>query len=180
MHKRRGALEQMGLLIAHCTSGTRVLSMTNTRWSRRAGESASLRHFRAGAADACVLWCSVIPYALVLTRAGWASRIAPSQGWPTRHLGQRLDRRGIGAAGILSEQRRVVTRCRAGVVSDPTTPVPVDDSRTGVFRRRPSSVGARTPAVRAQGYDRTRAAIAGGLVGAAYMAHRAVPETGAC
>ena len=107
-------------------------------------------------------------------RAGCASRLAPSQVWPTRHVGQASRRRGIGSPGIVSEQRMGGHSAAGGVVSDRhNAGASGRFADAGVFRADHLR-SALDAAVRA-GYDTdTVAAIAGGLLGAAYGAS-AVP-----
>lgn len=132
-----------------------------------------LTHFDPDAGDACVLWCSAIRHAVLTgeldVRVG------------LRHLD--ADRRGLWSERFdEAENKRpadfpnngwVVAALQAAWSAITTTPVPTDDPASSVFRAGHLRF-ALDAAVRA-GFDTdTVAAIAGGLLGAAYGAS-AVP-----
>ena len=132
-----------------------------------------LTHFEPDAGDACVLWCSAIRHAVLHRRAGCASRLAPFEAGRRDTWAKRLDDAESAPPASFPNNGWVVTALQAAWSAIATTPVPVDDSRTGVFRADHLRL-ALDAAVRA-GYDTdTVAAIAGGLLGAAYGAS-AVP-----
>jgi ADP-ribosyl-[dinitrogen reductase] hydrolase len=132
-----------------------------------------LTHFDPDAGDACVLWCAAIRHAV---------------------LTGKLDIR-VGLRHIESSRRDLWVKCRDAAEAAPpssfpnngwvvaalqaawsaiaTTPVPVDDLVAGVFRADHLRF-ALDAAVRAGNDTDTVAAIAGGLLGAAYGAS-AVP-----
>lgn len=132
-----------------------------------------LTHFDPDAADACVLWCCAIRHA-VLTgeldarmglqhidsdrRAKWASLIEVAE------ASQPSDFKNNGW---------VVEALQAAWSAIANTPVPEDDPARGVFRVDRLRL-ALDAAVRGGGDTDTVAAIAGGLLGAAYGAS-AVP-----
>jgi ADP-ribosylglycohydrolase len=130
-----------------------------------------LTHHDPDAGDACVLWCSAIRHAVLTgeldVRVG------------LRHLDshrrdvwvERLDAAESGVPASFPNNGWVVTALQAAWSAIATTPVPDDDA--GLFRADHLRL-ALDAAVRA-GYDTdTVAAIAGGLLGAAYGAS-AVP-----
>lgn len=128
-----------------------------------------LTHFDPDAGDACVLWCSAIRHA-VLTgeldmRAGLHHIISDRRTlWA-----KRLDDAEAAFPASFPNNGWVVTALQAAWSAIATTPVPQDDPEAGVFRADHLRL-ALDAAVRA-GYDTdTVAAIAGGLLGAAYGA----------
>ncbi|MGZ6832984.1 MAG: ADP-ribosylglycohydrolase family protein [Mycobacteriaceae bacterium] len=132
-----------------------------------------LTHYDPEAGDACVLWCCAIRHAIFTgeldARIGlqhidtarrdlWASRMEVAE---------------ASQPSDFTNNGWVVEALQAAWSAIATTPVPQDDPATGVFRadhlRR-----ALEAAVRGGGDTDTVAAIAGGLLGAAYGAS-AVP-----
>ncbi len=132
-----------------------------------------LTHFDPDAGDACVLWCSAIGHAV---RTGLLdARIG------LRHLDstrrelwtKRLDAAEAAPPATFPNNGWVVSALQAAWSAIVTTPVPVDDPAAGTCRADHLRL-ALDAAVRA-GFDTdTVAAIAGGLLGAAYGAS-AVP-----
>lgn len=132
-----------------------------------------LTHFDPEAGDACVLWCLAIRHAILTGIVD--ARIGLC------HLP--ADRRDIWAARLdTAENARpasfpnngwVVTALQAAWSAIATTPVPTDDPTAGVFRADHLRL-ALDSAVRCGNDTDTVAAIAGGLLGAAYGAS-AVP-----
>jgi ADP-ribosylglycohydrolase len=132
-----------------------------------------LTHFDPEAGDAVVLWCSAIRHAVLTgsldVRVGM-HHVAADR----RHLWrQRLDAAEAGRPADFPNNGWVVSALQAAWCAIATTPVPQDDPSVGTFRADHLRL-ALDAAVRA-GFDTdTVAAIAGGLLGAAYGAS-AVP-----
>jgi ADP-ribosyl-[dinitrogen reductase] hydrolase len=132
-----------------------------------------LTHFDPDAGDACVLWCLAIRHAILTGSVD--ARIG------LRHLP--ADRRDKWAARLDAAENAqpadfpnngwVVTALQAAWSAIATTPVPTDDPAAGVFRADRLRL-ALDAAVRCGNDTDTVAAIAGGLLGAAYGAS-AVP-----
>lgn len=133
-----------------------------------------LTHHDEDAGDACVLWCSAIRHAVLTgeldARVGLHHIAAERRDlWATR-----VDAAESAAPASFPNNGWVVTAMQAAWSAIVTTPVPKDDPEAGTFRADHLRV-ALDAAVRA-GYDTdTVAAIAGGLLGAAYGAS-AVPS----
>jgi ADP-ribosylglycohydrolase len=132
-----------------------------------------LTHFDPDASDAVVLWCSAIRRAVLTARLDvriGLRHIPPER----RELWQeRLDAAEAGRPADFPNNGWVVSALQAAWSAIATTPVPQDDPIAGTFRADHLRL-ALDAAVRA-GYDTdTVAAIAGGLLGAAYGAS-AVP-----
>jgi ADP-ribosyl-[dinitrogen reductase] hydrolase len=132
-----------------------------------------LTHYDPEAGDACVLWCLAIRHAILTgeldariglqhidsgRRAVWASR---------------LDTAEASQPSDFANNGWVVEALQAAWSAIATTPVPQDDPATGVFRADHLRL-ALDAAVRCGNDTDTVAAIAGGLLGAAYGAS-AVP-----
>ncbi|ABM11942.1 ADP-ribosylglycohydrolase family protein [Mycolicibacterium vanbaalenii] len=133
-----------------------------------------LTHFHPEAGDACVLWCLAIRHA-VLTgdlevriglphipsgrRDTWAARVAEAE--------------QAGAYHFALGNERAASALQAAWAAVVHTPTPTDDPVCRVFRADHLRLAIET-AARARGHTNTVAAIAGGLVGAAYGAS-AVP-----
>ncbi|KRE25633.1 ribosylglycohydrolase [Mycobacterium sp. Soil538] len=132
-----------------------------------------LTHFDPDAGDACVLWCSAIRHAVLTgeldVRVG-LGHLTPDR----RELWSgRLDAAEAGRPADFPGNGWVVSALQAAWSAIATMPVPQDDPAIGVFRadhlRRSLDAAVRA------GFDTdTVAAIAGGLLGAAYGAS-AVP-----
>jgi ADP-ribosyl-[dinitrogen reductase] hydrolase len=137
-----------------------------------------LTHFDPDAGDACVLWCMAIRHAILTGSID--ARIG------LRHL--TADRRDKWAARLDAAENAqpadfpnngwVVTALQAAWSAIATTPVPTDDPAAGVFRADHLRL-ALDAAVRCGNDTDTVAAIAGGLLGAAYGAS-AVPAEWRC
>ena len=132
-----------------------------------------LTHFDPEAGDACVLWCCAIRHAV---RTGELDvRIG------LRHIesdrrdvwSNRLDAAESSRPADFANNGWVVAALQAAWSAIATTPIPVDDPASGVFRADHLRL-ALDAAVRAGDDTDTVAAIAGGLLGAAYGAS-AVP-----
>ncbi len=128
-----------------------------------------LTHYDPDAGDACVLWCCAI------RRAVLSGELNVRVGLPhiasdRRELwAERLDAAEAAPPSSFPNNGWVVTAMQAAWSAIARTPVPVDDPEAGVFRADHLRL-ALDAAVRA-GYDTdTVAAIAGGLLGAAYGA----------
>jgi protein-tyrosine phosphatase len=132
-----------------------------------------LTHFEPDAGDACVLWCSAIRHAVLTAELDGRAGLHHLKAGRRNTWAKRLDDAESAQPASFPNNGWVVTALQAAWSAIATTPVPVDDSRTGVFRADHLR-SALDAAVRA-GYDTdTVAAIAGGLLGAAYGAS-AVP-----
>lgn len=132
-----------------------------------------LTHFDPDAGDACVLWCSANRHAVVTgeldVRVG-LGHLAPDRRelWSTR-----LDAAEAGRPADFPNNGWVVSALQAAWSAIATTFVPQDDPIAGVFR--PDHLRLSLDAAVRAGFDTdTVAAIAGGLLGAAYGAS-AVP-----
>jgi ADP-ribosyl-[dinitrogen reductase] hydrolase len=132
-----------------------------------------LTHTDPGAGDACVLWCSAIRHA-VLT-GGIDARTGLRHIDPSRRTiwKQRLDAAEVDTPASFANNGWVVAALQAAWSAISTTTVPVHDPAAGVFRADHLRF-ALDAAVRAGDDTDTVAAIAGGLIGAAYGAS-AVP-----
>ncbi|UUO01342.1 ADP-ribosylglycohydrolase family protein, partial [Mycolicibacterium novocastrense] len=128
-----------------------------------------LTHHDEDAGDACVLWCCAIRHAVLTgepdARVGLRHIAAERRDlWVTR-----LDAAESAPPASFPHNGWVVTAMQAAWSAIATTPVPKDDPEAGTFRADHLRM-ALDAAVRA-GYDTdTVAAIAGGLLGAAYGA----------
>ncbi|WP_428342357.1 ADP-ribosylglycohydrolase family protein [Mycobacterium sp.] len=133
-----------------------------------------LTHFDPEAGDACVLWCVAIRYAILTgeidvrrgldwipadRRALWSSRLDEAEASQPSAF---ADKNGWVVAGLQAAWSAIVN-----------TPVPMDDPASEVFRADHLRLALET-AVRGGNDTDTVAAIAGGLLGAAYGAS-AVP-----
>ncbi len=132
-----------------------------------------LTHYDPEAGDACVLWCCAIQHAILTG--------IPDARIGLQHIG--LDRRDLWATRLDAAEASkpsdfenngwVVEALQAAWSAIATTPVPQDDPAKGVFRADHLRLSLDA-AVRGGGDTDTVAAIAGGLLGAAYGAS-AVP-----
>jgi ADP-ribosyl-[dinitrogen reductase] hydrolase len=132
-----------------------------------------LTHYDPEAGDACVLWCCAIRHA-ILTGA-LDARIG-LQHIPTERRdiwAARLDAAEKAQPSDFTNNGWVVEALRAAWSAITTTPIPTDHPAEGVFRADHLRL-ALDAAVRGGGDTDTVAAIAGGLLGAAYGAS-AVP-----
>jgi ADP-ribosyl-[dinitrogen reductase] hydrolase len=132
-----------------------------------------LTHYDPEAGDACLLWCLAIRHAILTgelnVRIG-LQHIAADR----RELwAKRLDVAEASHPSDFTNNGWVVEALQGAWSAITTTPVPQDDPATGVFRADHLRV-ALDAAVRGGGDTDTVAAIAGGLLGAAYGAS-AVP-----
>ncbi len=132
-----------------------------------------LTHFDPDAGDACVLWCSAIRHAVLTgnldVRIGLGHLDSDRQELWT----ERLDTAEGSPPAAFPNNGWVVAALQAAWSAIATTPVPEDDPAAGTLRADHLRL-ALDAAVRA-GFDTdTVAAIAGGLLGAAYGAS-AVP-----
>ncbi len=132
-----------------------------------------LTHYDPEACDACVLWCLAIRHAILTgmldARIGLHHIDADRRAlWATR-----LDVAEASQPSDFTNNGWVVEALQAAWCAIATTPIPPDDPATGVFRVDHLRL-ALDAAVRGGGDTDTVAAIAGGLLGAAYGAS-AVP-----
>ena len=132
-----------------------------------------LTHFDPDAGDACVLWCSAIRHAVLTGELDVRIGMRHLESGRRDLWSKRLDAAESARPASFANNGWVVAALQAAWSAIATTPVPVDDPDAGVFRADHLRL-ALDAAVRA-GYDTdTVAAIAGGLLGAAYGAS-AVP-----
>jgi ADP-ribosyl-[dinitrogen reductase] hydrolase len=132
-----------------------------------------LTHYDPEAGDACVLWCLAIRHAILTG--------APDARIGLRHIdadrqdlwAQRLDAAENSRPSDFTNNGWVVEALQAAWSAITTTPIPQDDPAQGVFRVDHLRL-ALDAAVRGGNDTDTVAAIAGGLLGAAYGAS-AVP-----
>jgi ADP-ribosylglycohydrolase len=137
-----------------------------------------LTHFDPEAGDACVLWCLAIRHAVLTgqldARVGlghididrrplWVARLAEAE--------------ASQPSAFSDDNGWVVVALQAAWSAIVTTPVPVDDHAREVFRVDHLRL-ALEAAVRGGGDTDTVAAIAGGLLGAAYGASPMPPPKG--
>lgn len=133
-----------------------------------------LTHYDPEAGDACVLWCCAIRHAILTgvldARIGLQHIDIDRQDlW-----GSRLDDAEASQPSDFTNNGWVVEALQAAWSAITTTPIPEDDPATGVFRVDHLRL-ALDAAVRGGNDTDTVAAIAGGLLGAAYGAS-AVPS----
>lgn len=132
-----------------------------------------LTHFDPDAGDACVLWCSAIAHAVRTAELDVRVGLRHINSDRREVWSKRLDAAESAPPASFPNNGWVVTALQAAWSAIATTSVPQDDPAEGVFRADHLRL-ALDGAVRA-GYDTdTVAAIAGGLLGAAYGAS-AVP-----
>jgi ADP-ribosylglycohydrolase/protein-tyrosine phosphatase len=132
-----------------------------------------LTHFEPDAGDACVLWCSAIRHAVLTGKLDVRIGLHHIPVGRRDIWAKRLDDAESARPASFPNNGWVVTALQAAWSAITTTLVPVDGPDPGVFRADHLRL-ALDAAVRA-GYDTdTVAAIAGGLLGAAYGAS-AVP-----
>ena len=132
-----------------------------------------LTHYDPEAGDACVLWCCAIRHAILTglldARIGLQHIDAPRRDlWASR-----LDVAAASQPSDFTNNGWVVEALQAAWSAITTTPIPNDDPAKAVFRVDHLRL-ALDAAVRGGGDTDTVAAIAGGLLGAAYGAS-AVP-----
>ena len=132
-----------------------------------------LTHFDPEAGDACMLWCCAIRHAILTgvldPRVGLQHIDAKRRDlWASR-----LDVAEVSKPSDFTNNGWVVEALQGAWSAIATTPVPQDDPAKGVFRADHLRL-ALDAAVRGGGDTDTVAAIAGGLLGAAYGAS-AVP-----
>ena len=132
-----------------------------------------LTHFDPDAGDACVLWCSAIRNAVLTGELDVRIGMRHIESGRRGLWSERLDAAESARPASFANNGWVVAALQAAWSAIATTPVSVDNPDAGVFRAHHLGL-ALDAAVRA-GYDTdTVAAIAGGLLGAAYGAS-AVP-----
>ena len=132
-----------------------------------------LTHYDPEAGDACVLWCCAIRYAILTGLLDVRIGLQHIDAERRDLWAKRLDAAEKSNPSDFTNNGWVVEALQAAWSAIKTTPIPPDDPVTGVFRADHLRL-ALDAAVRG-GYDAdTVAAIAGGLLGAAYGAS-AVP-----
>ena len=102
-----------------------------------------LTHFEPDAGDACVLWCSAIRHAVLTGELDVRVGLHHLEAGRRDTWAKRLDDAESAPPASFPNNGWVVTALQAAWSAIATTPVPVDDSRSWRFPRRPSSVGAR-------------------------------------
>ncbi len=132
-----------------------------------------LTHYDPDAGDACVLWCCAIRHAILTGLLD--ARIGLQHVDADRHdkWASLLDVAEKSRPADFASNGSVVEAMQAAWSAITTTPIPQDDPATGTFRVDHLHL-ALDPAVRGGNDTDTVAAIAGGLLGAAYGAS-AVP-----
>ena len=132
-----------------------------------------LTHFEPDAGDACVLWCSAIRHAVLTGKLDVRIGLPHIESGRRDVWVKRLDDAESARPASFPNNGWVVTALQAAWSAIATTPVPEDDPDAGRFRADHLRL-ALDAAVRAGDDTDTVAAIAGGLLGAAYGAS-AVP-----
>ena len=132
-----------------------------------------LTHFDPEAGDACVLWCLAIRHAILTGKLDARIGLQHIDSDRRDLWTSRLDAAEASRPSDFTNNGWVVEALQGAWSAITTTPVPQDDPATGVFRADHLRL-ALDAAVRGGGDTDTVAAIAGGLLGAAYGAS-AVP-----
>ncbi|OBI82168.1 ADP-ribosylglycohydrolase family protein [Mycobacterium sp. E740] len=132
-----------------------------------------LTHFDPDAGDACVLWCSAIRHAVRTGELDVRTGLRHLEPHRLTTWAKRLDDAEAAPPASFPNNGWVVTAMQAAWSAIATTPVPQDDPANGDFKADHLRL-ALDSAVRAVYDTDTVAAIAGGLLGAAYGAS-AVP-----
>jgi ADP-ribosyl-[dinitrogen reductase] hydrolase len=156
-----------------CPSGptasrSRASTLTRSHW-----DSSRFTHFDPDAGDACVLWCCAIRHAVLTEKLHIRIGLRHIESSRRDLWSKRLDAAESSRPSAFVENGWVVAALQAAWSAIATTPVLVDDPASGVFRADHLRL-ALDAAVRAGNDTDTVAAIAGGLLGAAYGAS-AVP-----
>jgi ADP-ribosylglycohydrolase len=138
--------------------------------ARRVSE---LTHWDAEAGDACVLWCLAIRHAILTGKLDARLGLQHIDIERRDLWASRLDVAEASKPADFTHNEWVVEALQAAWSAIVTTPIPQDHSAKGVFRTDHLRL-ALDAAVRGGGDTDTVAAIAGGLLGAAYGAS-AVP-----
>lgn len=132
-----------------------------------------LTHYDPEAGDACVLWCLAIRHAVLTGELNIRVGLQHIDGDRRDLWATRLDAAEASQPSDFTNNGWVVEALQAAWSAISTTPVPQDNPVTGVFRVNHLRL-ALDAAVRGGNDTDTVAAIAGGLLGAAYGAS-AVP-----
>jgi ADP-ribosylglycohydrolase len=150
------------------------IRLSSHRKSALAHPLSALTHWDPDAGEACVLWCHAIRHAVLTgaldARAGLARLPEPSRA----RWAQRLDDAERARPRDFTRNGWVVEALQAAWCAIATTPVPDDAPADGEFRASHLRLALEN-AVRGGRDADTVAAIAGGLLGAAYGAS-AIPE----
>ncbi|RAV16998.1 ADP-ribosylglycohydrolase family protein [Mycolicibacterium sp. GF69] len=168
LHERNGRTGGNGALMRTAPVALAYLDDENAM-VEAARALSELTHFDSDAGDACVLWCSAIRHAVLTGELDVLIGLRHID-WDRRTMwANRLDDAEAASPASFPNNGWVVTALQAAWSAIATTPVPEDDPKAGVYRADHLRL-ALDAAVRA-GYDTdTVAAIAGGLLGAAYGA----------
>ena len=132
-----------------------------------------LTHFDPEAGEACVLWCLAIRHAILTGKLDARIGLQHIDADRREKWASRLDVAEKSQPSDFTNNGWVVEALQGAWSAITTTPIPQDDPATGVFRADHLRL-ALDGAVRGGGDTDTVAAIAGGLLGAAYGAS-AVP-----
>jgi protein-tyrosine phosphatase len=132
-----------------------------------------LTHYDPEAGDACVLWCLAIRHAILTGKLNIRIGLQHIDAERRDLWASRLDVAEASQPSDFTNNGWVVEALQAAWSAIATTPIPQDDPARGVFRVDHLRL-ALDAAVRGGGDTDTVAAIAGGLLGAAYGAS-AVP-----
>jgi ADP-ribosyl-[dinitrogen reductase] hydrolase len=140
-----------------------------------AGSLSALTHFDPEAGEACVLWCSAIRHAVLTGELDVRVGLSALSAGRAAVWSERIELAERSRPADFAQNGWVVEALQAAWCAIATTPVPDDDPATGRFRVDHLRL-ALEAAVRGGRDTDTVAAIAGGLLGAAYGAS-AVPAS---
>jgi ADP-ribosyl-[dinitrogen reductase] hydrolase len=172
LHQRTGRTAGNGSLMR--TAPVALAYLDNENAMMEAARMISeLTHFDPDAGDACVLWCAAIQHAVLTGQLDIRIGLPHIESSRRAVWSKRLDAAESSHPADFANNGWVVSALQAAWSAIATTPVPVDDPACGVFRADHLRL-ALDSAVRAGNDTDTVAAIAGGLLGAAYGAS-AVP-----
>jgi ADP-ribosyl-[dinitrogen reductase] hydrolase len=133
----------------------------------------ALTHFDPEAREACLLWCLAIRRAVLTGELDIRTGLSRLESGPERAWSQRIAAAEARRPSDFANNGWVVEALQGAWSAITTTPIPPDDTASGSYRADHLR-NALDAAVRGGGDTDTVAAIAGGLLGAAYGAS-AVP-----
>jgi ADP-ribosyl-[dinitrogen reductase] hydrolase len=172
LHERTGRTAGNGSLMRTAPVALAYLD-DEEALAEAASAISELTHFDPDAGEACVIWCCAIRHAVLTGDLDVRIGLRHIDSSRRDLWSKRLDEAESLRPSSFANNGWVVAALQAAWSAIATTPVPVDDPASSVFRADHLRL-ALDAAVRA-GYDTdTVAAIAGGLLGAAYGAS-AVP-----
>lgn len=172
LHERSGRTAGNGSLMRTAPVALAFLDDEDTM-VQAARAISDLTHHDPDAGDACVLWCCAIRHAVLTGVLDVRIGLRHFDSERRELWKKRLDAAESSKPSDFANNGWVVAALQAAWSAIITTPVPVDDPARGVFRADHLRL-ALDAAVRAGNDTDTVAAIAGGLLGAAYGAS-AVP-----